>query len=152
MKRKNKKNKSKTKSNKINSDNTSNNENLNAEKSDNNSQSNKTSYKITQKNKKIETIEDHEIKDIENVIEKIILLDDNLKDSTYSLEDKDSIYVETMEDIKENFNDIQENKDNISNKGHLINLTLNVYENFYSTLNSKSNPFIKENKKIESNK
>lgn len=58
----------------------------------------------------------------------------NVKNPTNSSEYNDSIYIETLEDIKEYFNDTKENKDNISKKGHLIYPTLNEYENFDSKL------------------
>ena len=44
--------------------------------------------------------------------------------------------------------DIKEDNDSMSFKDYQINPTLNIFENFDSSLNSKSNPFIKESKKF----
>ena len=44
--------------------------------------------------------------------------------------------------------DIKEDNDSMSFKDYQINPTLNIYENFDSSLNSKSNPFIKASKII----
>jgi hypothetical protein len=92
-------------------------------------------------------LKDEEILNLEKEIELINLEDYNYIDTKQ--DNSDITIEETLEDIKEDFMEIKEEKDCMSSKEHEINPTLNIYENFNSSLNSKSNPFIKASKNIK---
>ena len=100
-------------------------------------------YKIenSDSEKMNENENEEDIRDLEKLIDYIILNEDEIKNNINISIEKNILEDETLKEIKDDYFGIKHIQDNLSYKGHQINPTFNEYENIDSTLNSKINLF-----------